>query len=248
MQKEMSNINRNSWNKDRYQIWLDRFGSVEQEAQRILKDPRKRIKILADYLGNVKDKRVINLLGSNGTKAVSVAVMGAKEVKVVDIAEENARFGYDLASACNVKIDYIVTDIMELDTEEIGEFDIVFIEMGVLHYIYDIEKLFLIANRLLCTGGKFVLREYHPIIWKLLKPENGQFVASGNYFEQSIIGEEMKLRRWTLGEVITSIVNAGLTVKALHEESGDIQRWIFKDMPEGTEDRIPGIYAVIATK
>lgn len=248
MQKEMSSVNRISWNKDRYQIWLNRFGSVEQEAKRILNDPRKRLKILADYLGEVKDKRVINLLGSNGTKAISLALMGAKEVKVVDIADENARFGYDLASACNVEIDYIVTDVMELVPEEIGVFDIVFIEMGVLHYIYDIEKLFLIANRLLCTGGKFVLREYHPVIWKLLKPENGQYVASGNYFEQSIDGEEMKTRRWTLGEVVTSIVKAGLTVNALHEESGDIQRWIFKDMPEGTEDRIPGIYAVIASK
>lgn len=58
----------------------------------------------------------------------------------------------------------------------------------------------------------------------------------------------MKVRRWTLGEVVTSLVKAGLTVKALHEESGSIQRWVFKEMPVGTEDRIPGIYAVIATK
>ncbi|MDQ8736357.1 class I SAM-dependent methyltransferase [Paenibacillus sp. LHD-38] len=248
MQKEMSSINRNSWNKDRYQIWLNRFGSIEQEAQRILNDPRKRLKVLADYLGEVMNKRIINLLGSNGTKAVSVALMGAKEVKVVDIANENAKFGYDLANACNVEIEYIVQDVMELDTEQLGEFDIVFLEMGVLHYIYDIEKLFTIVNRLLSKGGRFVLREYHPVIWKLLKAENGQFVASGNYFDQSVDGEEMKLRRWTLGEVITSLVKAGLTVEALHEESGSIQRWVFNEMPEGTEDRIPGIYAVIATK
>jgi 2-polyprenyl-3-methyl-5-hydroxy-6-metoxy-1,4-benzoquinol methylase len=248
MQNEMSSINRISWNKERYQVWLDRFGSVEQEAQRIMSDPKKRLKVLADYLGEVKDKRVINLLGSNGTKAVSVALLGAKEVKVVDIADENAKFGYDLAHACNVKIDYIIQDVMELVPEELGEFDTVFIEMGVLHYIYDIQKLFSIVNRLLSKGGRFVLREYHPVIWKLLKPQDGVYVATGNYFDQSVVGEEMKLRRWTLGEVITSIVSAGFTVNALYEESGEIQRWIFKDMPEGTEDKIPGIYAVIASK
>ncbi|MDQ8737008.1 class I SAM-dependent methyltransferase [Paenibacillus sp. LHD-38] len=248
MQKEMSGINRNSWNKDRYQAWLNKFGSIEQEAQRIISDPRKRLKILADYLGDIREKRVINLLGSNGTKAISVALMGAKEVMVVDIAEENARFGYDLAGACNVKIDYIVTDIMDLAPEELGEFDIVFFEMGVLHYIYDINKLFEIAYRLLSKGGRFVLREYHPVIWKLLKPENGRYVASGNYFDQSVIGEEMKVRRWNLGEVVTAIINAGFTIKALHEESGQIKQWVFKDMPEGTEDKVPGIYAVIASK
>ncbi|MDQ0059134.1 glycoside hydrolase family 9 protein [Paenibacillus harenae] len=84
-------------NQERYQAWLDRFGSIEQEAKRIMDDPKKRIKIPADYIGNVRGKRVLNLLGSNGTKAISIALMGAKEVKVVDIAPENARFGMDLA-------------------------------------------------------------------------------------------------------------------------------------------------------
>jgi 2-polyprenyl-3-methyl-5-hydroxy-6-metoxy-1,4-benzoquinol methylase len=248
MQEEMSAANRESWNQDRYQIWLDRFGSVEQEAARIMNDPRKRIKILADYIGEVRGKRVINLLGSNGTKAISLALMGAKEVKVVDIASENARFGYDLARACNVEIEYIISDVMDIKPKKVGEFDIVFIEMGVLHYIYNIEELFKLVNSLLRNGGKFILRDYHPVIWKLLERENGQFIASGNYFERDVTGAEMKLRRWTLGEVVTSIVSAGLTIKALHEESGEIQRWIFNDMPEGIEDRIPGIYAVIANK
>lgn len=248
MQKEMSAINREQWNHERYQAWINRFGSIEQEAKRIMDDPKKRIKILADYIGDVRGKRVLNLLGSNGTKAISISLMGAKEVKVVDIAPENARFGMDLARACNVEINYIVSDVMDLKVEELGEFDLIFIEMGVLHYIYNIEELFKIVNKLLRKGGRFVLREYHPVLWKLLKEVDGQYIASGNYFEQDVVGEEMKLRRWILGEVITSIVNAGLTIKALHEESGEIQRWIFKDLPEGIEDRIPGIYAVIATK
>ena len=244
----MSSINREIWNQDRYQAWLDRFGSIEQEAKRIMDDPRKRIKILADYTGEVKGKRVLNLLGSNGTKAISIALMGASEVTVVDIAPENARFGMDLAKACNVEITYIVSDVMDVKVEELGQFDLIFIEMGVLHYIYNIEELFRIVNSLLCNGGRFVLREYHPVIWKLLKAVDGQYIASGNYFEQEVIGDDMKLRRWTLGEVITSIVNAKLTINALYEESGEIQRWIFKDFPKGTEDRIPGIYAVTATK
>jgi hypothetical protein len=60
----------------------------------------------------------------------------------------------------------------------------------------------------LCKGGRFVLREYHQVIWKLLKQVEGQFIANGNYFEQDVTGE--------------------------------IQRWIFKDLSEGVEDRIPG--------
>ncbi|MDO7485492.1 hypothetical protein Q5O89_05265 [Peribacillus frigoritolerans] len=47
-------------------------------------------------------------MGSNGVKAVALAILGA-EVKVVDFSQENAMFANELASGANVSIEYIVS-------------------------------------------------------------------------------------------------------------------------------------------
>lgn len=43
-------------------------------------------------------KRVVNLLGSNGTKAVAMALLGAAHVTVIDVSPGNAAWGGALAA------------------------------------------------------------------------------------------------------------------------------------------------------
>jgi len=115
-------------------------------------------------------------------------------------------------------------------------------------------------------SGRVVVRDYHPFKMKALQWKDGQMVACGNYFDDSIqsgivpyadhLNEEdrktlteIRFRPWTMGEIVTSAAGSGLTIRALHEESGSIQRWVFpKDAPEGIESRLPGIYILVADK
>jgi 23S rRNA G2069 N7-methylase RlmK/C1962 C5-methylase RlmI len=61
--------------------------------------------------------RLINLMGSHGTKAVAAALMGAS-VTCVDISPSNTQYGQQLAAAAGVDVAFLVTDVLELPEEE----------------------------------------------------------------------------------------------------------------------------------
>lgn len=92
LQEELSANNSRVWaHEDTYSAWLQRFGSAEEAAARILRDPTAKLAPLDRYLLPVADLSVVNLLGSHGSKAVALALLGA-EVTVVDVSPGNARY------------------------------------------------------------------------------------------------------------------------------------------------------------
>ena len=86
-----------------------------------------------------KGKRIINLLGSKGNKGVALALLGS-DVTVVDISASNAKYANELADAAGVSIQYVVSDVLNVQLSE--SFDIVLLELGVLHYFLDLKPLF----------------------------------------------------------------------------------------------------------
>lgn len=214
------------------------------------------------YIDDVRGKRIINLMGSKGSKAVALSLLGAK-VTVVDISESNAKYARELAAAAKTHIEYIVSDVLHIQ-KTIGSFDVVLLELGVLHYFIDLKPLFTIISQLLKQGGTFILRDYHPLYTKLVQIENNEVVASGNYFHEDVIEVDVAysmllseaernslpknmIRRWTLGEIVTKIAQSGLRIEELTEECGPKQKWVFPPhAPNGIEDRIPGLYTLIA--
>lgn len=266
MHKEAGEVNRAGWNKFAYEAWIKGKGTPEQIAADLINNPWRKLEPFRPYVGQFEGKRVANLLGSYGNAAVAMALLGA-EVTVVDISEANARFANELAQAAGVRIDYIVSDVMELSLENMaGSFDIVLMELGILHWMMDLKHFFSIVSALLKKGGRVFVRDFHPIKTKLLKWEVGKMVASRNYFDSDIhegdvpykifLSEEeqaqltkVRTRVWTLGEIITSMAGNGFVIQALHEESGPSQRWMFpQDAPSGIEDRMPAIYTIVADR
>ena len=88
---------------------------------------------------------------------------------------------------------------------------------------------------------------------------------SGNYFDKELIEEDVAysilltevqkeslpkttIRRWTLGEIITTLAEEHFKIEKLVEEHGSHQRWVFPSTAsEGMEERVPGLYTLIAT-
>ena len=62
------------------------------------------------------------------------------EVTVVDISASNAKYANELADAAGVSIQYVVSDVLNVQLSE--SFDIVLLELGVLHYFLDLKPLF----------------------------------------------------------------------------------------------------------
>lgn len=229
--------NEEAWNKETYNAWIQRLGEPYEAIKKIKKDPAKTLSVLYNKFGDVKGKKVMNLMGSNGNKAVALALLGA-DVTVVDFSQGNRRYAMELAKAGEVKIEYILSDVLKLSEKEItGDYDIVFAEMGILHYFTDLKPFINIICGLLKNKGKFVIRDFHPVSTKLIKSRGStakvrKHKVEGDYFDTSLEekdiayskylndGETKKvlLRRWNLGEIVTAVATEGLIIKSLDEE------------------------------
>ncbi|MCR8656659.1 class I SAM-dependent methyltransferase [Paenibacillus endoradicis] len=226
-----SEKNKKAWEYRAYEFWHKRDGTPMEKARQILKDPRASLKKHKHYFEHVKGRKVANLCGSNGRKAVPLALLGA-EVTVFDISEENKKYALELADCAQTTIDYIVTDIYDIDLNKYkGYFDILYLEGGILHYFSDIDKFMSVLYELLSNGGTIILSDFHPLRKCLTSQgEIGYFdteIKSGDVAYKSFFDEEEQqdfpdvvVRSYTLSEIINSILSQGFLLKKFDEHRG----------------------------
>jgi SAM-dependent methyltransferase len=240
LQAAMTAHNAAAWSHaDTYPAWVERHGPPAEAAARIVADPAARLAALTRYLGPVEGRRIINLMGSNGSKAVALALLGG-DVTLVDIAPENLRYASELAAAAGIPLRCISADVLALPAaERTGTYDLVLLELGILHYFVDLLPLAEAVAQLLGPGGRLVLQDFHPVSTKLISSKGRKHKVSGNYFDPTLhatavayskhistdrpisAGQrqtEVQLRRWTLGEIVTAFAEAGLRIAGLFEE------------------------------
>lgn len=231
--------NEQAWNSGAYQAWVHRFGLPGEAASKLKDNPAKRIGKAIAHMGDVGGKRIVNLLGSNGVKAAALALLGA-EVAVIDYSSENRDYALELADELGVRIRYIVSDVLALPESFLThDFDIAYMEQGVLHYFVELRPLFRVVRSLLRPGGTMVLHDFHPVSTKLISSKGTtanirKHKVTGDYFDTSLVEKEIafskylpagsgvgdhtvRLRNWTLGEIVTAVAGEGLFIKALEE-------------------------------
>lgn len=234
-----SETNKKAWSYKAYEFWMNGLGLPSDVAKDMINQPEKHLRRHLEYLGDVKGKRIANLLGSCGKKAVPLSILGA-EVTIVDISEDNMKYAMEVAKEAGVNLTYIVSDFLELNIDEIyNKFDIVYLEGGILHYFSDINEVSKKIYALLKIGGKLVLNDFHPVrkIFKtrdIFDVSDDALELTGDYFENTVqIGEvayekyfsddeqnefpKCLLRYWTMGEIISSFASAGFIIDKLVE-------------------------------
>ncbi|MDO8899902.1 MAG: methyltransferase domain-containing protein [Phenylobacterium sp.] len=240
---DIMQANRAAWNAARYEAWQEALGSPAEEAARLRADPAKAARRILPHLGSVAGERICNVQGSHGRLAVSLALLGA-QVTVIDFAEDNRRYAADLASAAQVSLDYVLSDIMTAPEQGLGEFDALVMELGILHYHLDITAFFKVMGRLCREGAALVIHEFHPFQRKLFQSYPGQ---APDYFSAALVrapvpdptGQdrvlgECQYRFWTLSEVLGAALAAGFRLTR------------FQEHPDWTDPHIPGTYTLVA--
>ncbi|NEY72997.1 class I SAM-dependent methyltransferase [Bacillus mesophilus] len=234
LQEKLTHQNKLAWNQDQYDALVERYGEPERTAQKIEENPEWRLHPFYRHLGNVNEKKVVHLLGSNGIKGVALSLLGA-DVTVVDFSKENAEYAKALAKEAGVALDYIESDVFSLPEASVKDTaDIILMELGVLHYFMDLQPLFHKIKMFLKKGGIFLLHEFHPISTKLITSSGKKHRVTGNYFSPLVesgqvafskhMGEQQEQlvkvsqRKWTIGEVITMLGQEGLMIRTLEEE------------------------------
>ncbi|MGZ6503276.1 MAG: class I SAM-dependent methyltransferase, partial [Tumebacillaceae bacterium] len=164
-------------------------------------------------------------------RAVALALLGA-DATVVDISPSNAAYARELAEAAGVPLHYVVSDLLELPEAELtGDYDLAVMENGILHYFVDLLPVAQIIARLLRSGGRLVLQDFHPISTKLITSKGKKHKVTGNYFDMSLqegpvaysavledVPHQVRVRKWTLGEIVTALADAGLHIRLLSED------------------------------
>lgn len=243
--------NKIAWEFDAYNFWVEQTGTPAERAKKDLENPHARLKKYSEYFSNVKGIKIANICGSCGGKAIPLALLGAS-VTVFDISRENMRYACETAEAAGTSIEYIVGDVMDIDMSVYsGYFDVVFMEGGILHYFFDIDRFMGVMNSLLKSGGRMICSDFHPINKLIDVLELGN--PSTDYFSTDIIEGEMtharfyddekrmkfpkcKIRRYTLSEIINSVINNGFILRS------------FDEHPAWTNKKLPGEFTILADK
>lgn len=243
--------NKFAWEYNAYDFWCRELGAPGKFAHKILENPRAMLKKHSAYFGNVVGLKVANICGSCGKKAIPLALLGA-DVTIFDISKENMKYACETGAAAQIKIEYVVGDVMDIDMSVYRSyFDIVFMEGGILHYFHDITRFMEIMYSLLENGGRLICSDFHPIhkfidANELGNPTTGYFsteiieaeMAHAKFYEQGIRENfpKCKLRRYTLSEIINSVIGSGFIIKR------------FDEHPAWANAELPGEFTLVADK
>jgi 2-polyprenyl-3-methyl-5-hydroxy-6-metoxy-1,4-benzoquinol methylase len=183
-------------------------------------------------VGDVAGRRLLHLMCHFGQDTMSWARLGA-EVTGVDFSAEAVGIARDLAARSDIEARFVCTDVLEAADQLDATYDVVFMSKGVMMWIQDLSVWARVCARLLRPGGVFYLLDYHPLALAVTQTEDGLrahrsyfhtddpavVVADGSYAVPDAVLENKESREWThtLGDIVTSLVQAGVAIEFLHE-------------------------------
>ncbi|GIH99365.1 class I SAM-dependent methyltransferase [Planobispora takensis] len=204
----------------------DRFYDVES----FLAGRQTLYALERELAGDVTGKDLLHLQCHFGMDTLSWARLGA-HVTGVDfspVAIERARL---LAGRAGLTAAFVEADTQRLPSGLAGRFDLVVATYGVLCWIADIAAWARSAAMALRPGGSLVLVDLHPayqsvasldplvVDWPYGGGEPQRETVSGTYADPDLATPEQETVQYphSLGEIVTAVARAGLTVKHLGE-------------------------------
>lgn len=224
---EFSRSNRNLWNEWAHvNAASDLYRLEEFKAGEIKLSDLERGEV-----GDVDGKSLLHLQCHFGMDTLSWARLGA-QVTGVDFSDHAIAMADRLAKEMNIPARFVCSDIYALDEVLQEQFDIVFTSYGVLGWLSDIPRWAKIAADRVKPDGFFYIAEFHPFAM-VLDDEASSYRLRYPYFEKEVMAFDVQGSYadrnakvatkveygWnhTLGEIVTSLVDAGLTIEFLHE-------------------------------
>ena len=227
-----------------------------------------------ELLGPVDGLRAVHLQCHIGTDTVSLSRLGAT-VTGLDFSEKSLDEARLLAASAKADIRFVQAEVYAALAATGGDFDLVYTGVGALNWLPDVARWARTVASLLRPGGRLFIREGHPVLWSVdYDRADGLIVLDTTYFEQKdpLIFHEagtyvetdheftsITTHEWNhgLGEIVTTLLDAGLTITGLVEHQSipwnalpgqmhDIGggEWRLTDRPE----RLPHSYTVQAVR
>lgn len=217
-------INKNSWNAKVEPHLKSDFYFVDE----FLQGRTSLNSIELNLLGDVKGKTILHLQCHFGQDSISLSRMGAK-VTGIDLSDKAIAAAKDLAQKAATDTEFLCTDLYSLPDVFDQKFDIVFTSYGTIGWLPDLAEWAKIITRFLKPEGKFVMAEFHPVVWMYDDDFKGvQYnyfnekpiveTYEGTYADQSAdIVQDYVMWNHSLAEVLQNLINQDLQIKKFQE-------------------------------
>ncbi|MFT3890557.1 MAG: class I SAM-dependent methyltransferase [Anaerolineales bacterium] len=243
---EFLRANQTLWNEWTAEHEKSPFYKVEE-----FKAGKERLKsIELEEVGDVNGKTLLHLQCHFGLDTLAWARHGAT-VTGVDLSNESIALAKSLSAELNIPANFVCSDVLTLPDALQGQFDIVFSSYGILHWLRDLNRWAQVIAHFLKPGGFFYIVEDHPFMRVFsfdsnaqnLKVDNPYFFSEEPYRAEStgsyatnFVGQNRTYYMWdhSLGEVVNSLIGAGLRIEFLHEFPVAL-RAKFPNMVEGED-------------
>lgn len=220
--------------------WWDERASLHAESdfyslERVINGEQRLSDYEIEEVGLVEGKELLHLQCHLGTESVNWARLGAK-VSGLDFSSSVIEQARQLADKCGVSVDYRQGDVYQA-ADIFGQevFDIVYVNIGSLHWLPDINLWAKMVRSVLRDGGKLYVNEIHPFSSILGdEKDNGMMVAYDYFNRQPVVwndpGSYADTKETThdehviydrpLADILTAVIDAGLTITGFQERQG----------------------------
>lgn len=253
--------------------------SPDYAVDKFAADPRHLSQVVTfdlPRLGDIAGLRGLHLQCHIGTDTISLARLGAS-MTGVDFSAPAIQAATELARRTGDDAVFVESDVYDA-ADVVGReaFDFVFTGVGALCWLPSVSRWAKVVASVLKPGGRLFIREGHPMLWSI--HDTGTYdqllVVEYPYFEteEPLVWDESSTyvqtdsalkntvtHSWNhgLGEVVTSLLDVGMTVTGLVEhdtvpwealpglmEQVAENEWRVTDRPE----RLPHSYTLQAVK
>jgi 2-polyprenyl-3-methyl-5-hydroxy-6-metoxy-1,4-benzoquinol methylase len=257
------NINKETWN-NKTQVHID---SAFYDNENFLKGKSTLNSIELELLGDVSNKKILHLQCHFGQDSLSLARLGAK-VTGVDFSDKAIGKAKVFNEQLQLDAQFICCDIYDLPNHLDEKFDIVFTSYGTIGWLPDITKWANEVSQFLKPKGKFIMADFHPVVWMY---DNDFAAVFYSYFNNEPIIEEesgtyadqsSEIQTTTIGwnhptsEVLNALIQSGLEINSFNEydyspyncfnETEEFETGKFRIKHLG--NKIPMIFSILATQ
>src|SRR3954468_16818839 len=234
--RAMHAANRAAWDEaaERYEGWFD-------EAVELIRGGGSNLfgvehELLGDLRAGAGTGRAIHLQSAGGRDTLSLWNRGAREVIGVDISPRMLALAERLGRETGAPARWIEADVLDAPHELDGTADLVYTGRGSIIWLHDLPGWASDIHRLLAPSGRLVLFDGYPAEWLFDADEDGRPVVTDydyfggveasrgwapEYIDRLSIPDGAQhwkfARAWTIGEIVTALVGAGLRLDRLVE-------------------------------
>jgi SAM-dependent methyltransferase len=188
-----------------------------------------------DEMGDVRGKSLLHLQCHMGMETLSWARLGA-EVTGLDFSQPAIDRASSMAKQFKLPARFVRADLYDTMSAIPEVFDIVFVSVGAICWLADIDGWAQTVAKMLKPGGRLYMNEVHPFTETLddhptepmlvvtnpyFSDVGLEYEADGSYADMDASFTHNRAVNWShpIGAVINALINSGMTIRSLDEST-----------------------------